>query len=191
MLNTRAAIVEAIHTLSLAIWLSMLIAAALGASLIFPAMRDASATVPGYPAYPGEMWRLVGGLAASRIFFLTANIQAWCGLIGAFSLIGAAALGGFKLRSLTGAARLVALLLGCATLTYYTHVYMPDMHAQLDTLLTTSADLAQADAAKAAQAAFDVSHGAGSPLIATMAVLVAAGLVLVPFTYARRNTSES
>ena len=191
MLNTRSAVVEAIHSLSLAVWLSMLVTAAMGASLIFPAMREANATVPGYPAYPGEAWRLVGGLAASRIFFLTASVQAWCGLVAAFSFIAVAALGGLKLRSLTGAARLIALLVGCATLTYYTHFYMPDMHAQLDTLLATSADPAQAQAAKAAQATFDVSHKTGTPLITIMAVLVLASLALVPISHLRRGTIES
>jgi hypothetical protein len=191
MLNTRSAVIEAIHVISLAVWLSMLVTAALGASMIFPAMREAHATVPGYPAYPGEAWRLVGGLAASRIFFLTASIQAWCGLVAAFSFIAVAAVGGLKLRSITGAVRLIALLAGCATLTYYTHFYMPDMHAQLDTLLATSADPAQAEAAKAAQATFDVSHRTGTPLITTMALLVLAALALVPVSHIRRSVLES
>ncbi len=188
MLNPRSATVEVIHSLSLAIWLSMLVTAAMGASMIFPAMREAHATAPGYPAYPGEAWRLVGGLAASKIFFLTANIQAWCGLVAAFSFIAAAALGGVRLRSLTGAARLFALLVACATLTYYTHFYMPAMHSQLDTLLATSSDPAQAEAAKAAQATFDVSHKTGTPLITTMGVLVLISLALIPLSYSRRTS---
>ncbi|MDX2116589.1 MAG: hypothetical protein SFY96_00215 [Planctomycetota bacterium] len=177
----RRALLESIHLVALAIWLAMLATAAIGASLVFPAMRAAHASVPDYPAYPAEAWRLAGGLAASPIFFFTAKVQSWCGLVAALSFLGALTRG-VRLRSPIGAARLVLLLVGCATLTYYTHSYIPTMHSQLDLLLAASADPARAEEAKAAQGVFDNAHTLGSPLISTMGLAILAAMALVPLS---------
>jgi len=183
-MTTRRAWLEAVHLLALAAWLAMLATAAIGASIIFPAMREAKASAPNYPAYPAEMWRLVGGLAASPIFFFTAKVQAWCGLVAVFSFLGVLA-SGLTPKSFVGAARLLTLLVASGTLAYYTHGYMPRMHEQFHALRDASTDAARTEEAAAVQRRFDDAHRLGSPLISTMGVAMMVALVLVPISMRR------
>ena len=63
--------VEAIHICALSVWVATLVVGAVCAILGFRTMRLAEPALPGFASYDGEHWRLLAGMMADRVFFVT------------------------------------------------------------------------------------------------------------------------
>src|SRR5690349_21676927 len=55
-------IVQTIHVVAAGVWLGSLVMTGAYAGLVFRTMRTLNPSLPDFGAYPGEHWRLAGGM---------------------------------------------------------------------------------------------------------------------------------
>lgn len=180
---------DAFHLTALAIWLAGLLGAGLSAALIFPQMKTLQPTLPDFAHYPGEHWKIAGGMVANHIFLIVDYIQLTCALI-AFLTLGltliAANKSPIKRKPPLAGARIILLTIACALLCYQLFILAPRMAVHINDFWTAARDGNQ-PVADAAQAAFDADH----PTSRTLLTSIAACVLLMLFTSSIAISSPS
>jgi ABC-type Na+ efflux pump permease subunit len=171
-------IAEAVHLLSLGLWLGGLGIAGLSAGQIFIVMRGLDPVLPGFAGFQGAHWSVAAGHAVQPMFIAVDVLQFACVLIAGGTFALAAGRLGLSLRRVSTFLR-AALILGLlAVLSYRFFMLGPEMMQSLAAYWGEAA-AGETQAALAHKAVFDQAHGLDRRLM-----LVTLGLVLAAISAA-------
>ncbi|MCC6660283.1 MAG: hypothetical protein IT437_05300 [Phycisphaerales bacterium] len=169
-------IVQVVHVVAAGVWLGALVMRGVQAALVFRTMRSIRPTLPDFAAYPGEHWRLAGGMLTSRLFVASDVVQfvclMACGVTFTIAVLGL----GLPVRRAScsvGGAVIIALV---AVLSYQFFVLTPNLteHMQAYWDAARAGSIAAADSHRAA---VDALHPTARALMTTDAALVLVLLV--------------
>jgi len=174
----RLSIIEALHALFVALWLAALIGSALGASIVFPVMKDLNPSLPQYGAYHGEHWKIAAGHVGNKLFGIADMIQ----LVGAVGAVGTLGLA-LHARSKAGqhAGGLWAFRAGvvgaaAALAAYHILILGPSMTQGIQDFWA-AARAGDASKADTLQAAFNKNHPVSRLILEATTVLMLLALV--------------
>ena len=175
-MSSWRAFCETVHTVALAIWLGVVVAAGATAAIVFPAMKALSPRLPEYAAYDGEHWPIAGGHIMVPVFLFADIVQFVCALLAALTLVGLLLLVKIPARRPAVILRMLALAVAIASLTSMLLIVTPRFNAAV----TQFWDAAKAGDSKAAQihkAAADDIHPLASKLLSLTAGAVFVALI--------------
>ncbi len=182
----RLPIVEAIHALFVALWLSALIGSALGAAILFPVMKDLGPALPQYTAYHGEHWKIAAGQVGNKLFGIADMIQ----LVGAVGAVATLALS-LHARGKAGQpdrtlpiVRTALVGVGAALAAYHILILGPGMTQAIQDFWA-AARAGEGAKAEALQAAFNKHHPVSRLVLEATTVLMLAALVAGVYHAAR------
>jgi hypothetical protein len=164
----RAAIAELVYAAVLGIWLGTIVVSGVAAAVIFPAMRALDPRVPAFSRYDGPHWRIVGGDAANKVFWISDIVQVCCAIVAviAFAVI----LNRITPWRLMAFLRLMSLAALLAVLAYRLGFLGPRMNAEL-LAYWEAARAGDSSGAQVHREAFDRRHPVASGLIGAGAAL--------------------
>ena len=73
--------------MALAMWLGFVVAAGTFAATVFSVTKSLDPRLPGYEAYTGEHYLIVGGKMAQTVFFIADVVQFSCAMLAVLTLI--------------------------------------------------------------------------------------------------------
>ena len=166
------AVSHTLHLLALALWLGGVVMAGIAAAVIFTSLKPLGLAVEGYTVPKEQVWSLLGGFPAARVFAITDMLGLGAAMVAAVTLIGAYASGVGKPWGWSKghmAVRVISLSAVLAVFCYQLMVLAPRMAQALGQYRAAAA---AADAAKAAaaKAAFDADHPQASAVMTSLAV---------------------
>ena len=172
-MSSALRVVQTIHVVAAGVWLGSLVMSAASAALVFRTLRWLAPSLPDFAAYPGEHWRVAGGIVAARLFVAADIIQFVCLMTCGLTFAMGALFLGLPLRRAACAVGGAVLILLVAVLSYQFFVLTPELteRMQLGWDAARAGDVATADTHRAA---VDALHPRARTLMA-----VDAGLVLV------------
>lgn len=173
-MNRWRAFLEAIHLTAAGICTGALLMTGVTAAILFPAVKKLDPELPGFAAYDGEHWRIVGGHIGDPMFFSVDVVQ-FVALLLTFGTLTAIAFSRHEsTRRLSFAVRSLALLVAFVTFCWRFFIVTPPMNVALKAYWKAAA-AGDNDAAAAHQGVFDAGHGSSSTLmqITLVAMLVA------------------
>ena len=87
------AVSHTLHLLALALWLGGVVMAGIAAAVIFTSLKPLGLAVEGYTVPKEQVWSLLGGFPAARVFAITDMLGLGAAMVAAVTLIGAYASG--------------------------------------------------------------------------------------------------
>jgi hypothetical protein len=169
-------IVQVVHVVAAGVWLGALVMTGAYAGLVFRTLRALTPSLPDFAAYPGEHWRLAGGMLATRLFVASDIVQFAC-LMVCGATFAVAVLGlGLAVRRAACAISGATIIALVAVLSYQFFLLTPDLteHTQAYWDAARAGDVAAADAH---HAAVEALHPTARAMMVTDAALVLVLLV--------------
>lgn len=165
---------ETLHLTALSLWLCFLATSAISASIIFPTARKLNLSLPDFPGYETDHWKIAAGQIQQRIFLFCDAGQLGACLAAALTL-GLLLVRRRVSRRPASGIRVLAISGASVVFAYYLMILAPRMNANAADYWA-QARAGQAEPARAAQARFETDHPTASRCLAATA-----GFVLCAF----------
>lgn len=174
-MSTGRRIAEAIHIVSLGVWLGVLAMTGATAATVFPLMRELNPTLGAYPAYGGPHAPLAAGHVVSRAFAISDIVQL-AGFVLAGGSLAVSALTGLSSRRVLSVFRIAVMIVLACTLAYQFAILNPRMQDNLAAYWSAAA-AGEDGAAETARQAFAADHPTASRVMSANALLTFIALV--------------
>jgi len=188
-MTTERKLAEAVHALTLAVWLGSLVMAAIVVARVFPMMREFGPVLESFQGYPSEHHPvIVGGHVGEHVFTSLAVIQFFGVLFTAGSLVLGIWLWGIPLRRVSTLLRASGLGLAVMCVSGQLFWLDPMMNAELRAFWE-QARLGEVERADRHREAFNALHPTASNLLAGSFLGVATAVVAQVFSLAQGGAS--
>lgn len=181
---------EAVQVAAWATWAGALLVTGTTAYFVFTLLKRLDPVLPGYSAYEGEHWRLLGGYVAERLF-IGADIVGFLAVCiggGAFAL--ACWKGHPHPRTWTAAVRALLIMAMVGIMTYRFAVLDPAMQQDLSAYRQAAA-LGDTGNALAFQSAYDIRHKTASNVMVASLLITLGALGYTMATTGRVMTGKA
>ncbi len=187
VMSTWRAFCETVHVVALAIWVGFVVAAGTFAATVFSVTRSLDPRLPGYEAYTGEHYLIVGGKMAQTVFFVTDVVQFACVLVSVMTLVAILAMRRGETRRPTMAIRTASVVVAMASVAALLLVVNPKIVAATSSYWAAAkaGDMPTALAHKAIAAD---THPYASALMVTTAIMVLLALVSAVWSIAKPHS---
>jgi len=183
MSNWRA-FCETVHIVALAMWLGFVVAAGTFAATVFSVTKALDPRLPGYEAYTGEHYLIVGGKMAQTVFFVTDVVQFACSLAAVVSLIVIVGAARNEARRLAIVVRTSAVIIALAAVAALLLVVNPKLIAATSAYWK-AAKAGDMEAVGVHRAIAADTHPYASALMVTVAIMVLLAIVSAVWSIAR------
>lgn len=188
-MSTWKAFCETVHIVALALWLGFVVAAGTFAATVFGVTKSLDPRLPGYEAYAGEHYLIVGGKMAQTVFFVADVVQFACSLIVVTTLIAILKMRGAESKRAAMVIRASAVVVAMACVASLLVIVNPKL---------TTATRLYWEAARAGDAATVAVHKAiaadthpyASALMVTTAIMVLVAIVSAVWSIARLGAPD-
>lgn len=177
---------DTIHTLTLCLWLAALILGGASAAVVFPTMKSVNPTLPDFPGFEADHWKIAAGVVQQRIFVVSDIVQL-IAAAAAFLTLGLRLSGWGVPRAQRRRATLVRALAVAAAmllLSYHLLILAPRLSLNIAEYYE-HARAGRVPEARASQALFDADHPAASRILTVTAACVLTALCASLWSLAR------
>lgn len=168
-------LLETLHAAALSLWLCFLATAAISAAIIFPAAKKLNLSLPDYPGFEADHWRIAAGQIQQRIFFFCDSGQLICCILAVLTLGLLLVLRKLPGRGTT-ALRVLTLSAASVVFAFYLMVLAPRMAVNANQYWS-AAKSGDTAAASAAHALFEADHPTASNCLGATGLFVLTALI--------------